>query len=159
MKRKPGINNPHLLQKLRTATALTQHGTREGTIDMSAAVVVRLSETLDVTQVRRLGRELKTKISAECPRIILDLSRVKDINISGLEALLSCMDEVVKQDGGLQLTGVSAEAATLLELTRMDRLMQKFPGFTVEAPQFEIAAEMVVEEVPDQNPVQLPVTA
>ena len=131
----------------------------EGAIDMSAAVVVRLPETLDVTYVRRLGRELKANVTAECPRVVLDLSRVKDINLSGLDALLSCMDEVVKQDGGLQLTGLSAEAATLLELTRMDRLMQKFAGFTFEAPQFEIAAESVVEEVPDQTPVQLPVTA
>jgi anti-anti-sigma factor len=126
---------------------------------MSAAVVVKLPEVLDAKQGRRLERELKTKLRAGSPQLILDLSRVKNIDLSGLQGLLTCLEEVAKQDGGLQLYGVSAEVATLLELTRIDRLMQKFAGFTIDAPQFEVATEPAAEEVPAKSPVQVPVAA
>jgi anti-anti-sigma factor len=126
---------------------------------MSAAVVVKLPEVLDGKQGRRLERELKAKLRAGSPQLILDLSRVKNIDLSGLQGLLTCLEEVAKQDGGLQLYGVSAEVATLLELTRIDRLMQKFAGFTIDAPQFEVATEPAAEEVPAKSPVQVPVAA
>ncbi len=126
---------------------------------MSAAVVVKLPEALDAKQARKLGRELKTRLRSGSPRLILDLSHLKDIDLSGLEGLLSCLEEVAKQDGGLQVRGVSAEVATMLELTRVDRLMQKFAGFTIDAPQYEMAPETAAEEVPAERPVQVPVTA
>jgi anti-sigma B factor antagonist len=126
---------------------------------MSAAVVVKLPETLDAKQGRRLERELRTRLGVGSPQLILDLSRVKNIDLSGLQGLLTCLEEVAKQDGGLQLCGVSPEVATLLELTRIDRLMQKFAGFTIDAPQFEMATEPVAEEVPAKSPAQVPVAA
>ena len=124
---------------------------------MSSAVVVKMPEALDAKSARRLGRELKNKILGDAPFVVLDLSRVKYIDIPGLEGLLSCMEEVARHDGSLQLSGVSPEAATLLELTRVNQLMQKFPGFSIEAPQFEVAAETEPEAVPAENPAQLPV--
>ena len=69
------------------------------------------------------------------------------------------MEEVARQDGSLQLSGVSPEIATMLELTRVNQLMQKFPGFSVDAPQFEVAPETAPEEVPAESPAQLPVAA
>jgi anti-sigma B factor antagonist len=127
--------------------------------DMSSAVVVKMPEALDARNARKLGRELKSKIAEDAPLVVLDLSRVKDIDLSGIEGLLTCMEEVARQDGSLQLSGVSPEIATLLELTRVNQLMQKFPGFSIEAPQFEVAPETAPEEVPANTPAQLPVAA
>jgi anti-anti-sigma factor len=124
---------------------------------MSSAVVVKMPEALDAKSARRLRRELKSKINGDAPLLVLDLSRVKHIDIPGLEGLLSCMEEVARHDGRLQLSGISPEAATLLELTRVHQLMQKFPGFSIEAPQFKVAPESVPEEVTAENPAQLPV--
>jgi anti-anti-sigma regulatory factor len=106
-----------------------------------------------------LGCELKRKISGESPFVVLDFSRVKDINVAGLDGLLACMEEVALRDGSLQLSGVSSEVAALLELTRVNQLMQKFPGFAIEAPQFEVTAETTPEVVPTESPAQLPVVA
>ena len=69
------------------------------------------------------------------------MSRVKRIDLSGLEGLLKCMEEISKQDGTLELGAVSAEAATLLELTRLDKLFQKFPPVQLEAPMPELVPE------------------
>ncbi len=126
---------------------------------MSSAVVVKMPEALDARNARRLGRELKRKMAGESPLVVLDLSRVKDIDLCGIEGLLTCMEEVARQDGSLQLAGVSPELATLLELTRVSQLMQKFPGFSVEAPQFEVTPATALDEVPAETPAQLPVAA
>lgn len=126
---------------------------------MSSAVVVKMHEALDARNARKLGRELKSKMASESPLVVLDLSRVKDIDVSGIQGLLTCMEEVARQDGSLQLAGVSAELATLLELTRVNQLMQKFPGFCADAPQFEVAPATAPEEVPAESPAQLPVAA
>jgi anti-anti-sigma factor len=125
--------------------------------DMSSAVVVKMPEALDAKSARKLGRQLKSRIAGDAPFVVLDLSRVKHIDLPGLEGLLLCMEEVARHDGSLQLSGVSPEAATLLELTRVNQLMQKFPGFSIEAPQFEVAPEAVPETVATDSPAQLPV--
>ena len=126
---------------------------------MSSAVVVKMPEALDARNARKLGRELKSKLAGESPLVVLDLSRVKDIDLSGIDGLLTCMEEVARQDGSLQLAGVSPELATLLELTRVNQLMQKFSGFSIEAPQFEVAPADAPEEVPAESATQLPVAA
>ena len=70
------------------------------------------------------------------------------------------MEELAKLDGALQFGGVSPEAATLLELTRLDRLFQKFPGFAPDAPTFALSPEPVIEtEVLADGTVQIPVAA
>jgi len=124
---------------------------------MSSAVVVKMPEALDAKSARKLGRQLKSRIAGDAPFVVLDLSRVKHIDLPGLEGLLLCMEEVARHDGSLQLSGVSPEAATLLELTRVNQLMQKFPGFSIEAPQFEVKPEAVPETVTAESPAQLPV--
>lgn len=124
----------------------------------SSAVVVKLPEAMNAKNARRLGRELKAKLGGSSPFVVLDLSHMKSIDVSGVEGLLRCMSEVAKQDGALQLSGLSPEAATLLELTRLDKLMQKFPGFSIETPAFEMAPESITEEV-EADAVQLPVVA
>jgi len=57
----------------------------------------------------------------------------------------------------LHVVEAADAAATLLELTRVNQLMQKFPGFAIVAPQFKVAPETVPEEVPAESPAQLPV--
>jgi anti-sigma B factor antagonist len=116
-------------------------------MDMESAIVVKLPETFSTDGARRLKQELKTKIGDGTPRVVIDLSKVKNIDLKGLEALLSCMDEVARRDGALQLGGISAEAATVLELTRLDKIFQKFPGFALDAPAVSLAPEMESESV------------
>jgi anti-sigma B factor antagonist len=128
-----------------------------------STIIVKLPEVFGAKAAMKLGRELKSKLADCNPQVILDLSRVKKIDSKGLEALLKCLQEIAKQDGALQFGKISPEAATLLEVTRMDRLFQKFPGFTADAPAFTLSTESIPEEVPAEQvsdtSVQLPVAA
>jgi anti-anti-sigma factor len=136
------------------------HGFLREIMEKLSTIVVKLPEVFGARAARKLRRELKKKIKTSDPQLIVDLSRVKRIDLDGLEALLSCMEEIARQDGALQFSGISAEAATFLELTRMDRLFQKFPAFAAEAPAFALAPEPVDETTATESTaVQLPVAA
>jgi len=128
-------------------------------MEKQSAIVVKLPETFNAAGARRLKRELKNRMSNGIPRVVIDLSQVKNIDLTGLEALLNCMDEVARHDGALQLGEISDEAATVLELTRMDKLFHKFPGFSLDAPTVTLSPEFAPEQLPAESPVELPVVA
>jgi len=120
---------------------------------MDTAIMIKLPESFGGKEARKLRRDLKSNISIDNPCVIVDLSRVKNIDLAGLEGLLNCMDEVAKRDGAIQVAGVSPEAATLLELTRMDRLFRKFPSLPTETPAFAVT-EATTEEATSGGVVQ-----
>lgn len=98
-------------------------------MDMQSAIMIKLPEAFGSKEARRLSRELKSRMSNESPRIVVDLSRVRRMDLAGLEGLLDCMETVARNDGAVQLGEMSPEAAIFLELTGMDRLFHKFPVF------------------------------
>ena len=120
--------------------------------------MVKLPESFGAREARKLQRELKNRITTDSPNVVADLSRVKNMDLSAMEALLQCMEEVAQQDGALQIGGVSPEAATLLELTRMDQLFAKFPGFAIEAGAYEFSPETVADQAQEVT-VESPVAA
>jgi anti-anti-sigma regulatory factor len=110
-------------------------------METQSAIMIKLPEVFGGKEARRLGRELKKKMSHP-PRIVVDFSRVREMDLAGLEGLLDCMETVAKNDGVLQLGEMSPEAATFLELTRMDQLFNRFPVFDPTAsPSSELASE------------------
>jgi len=124
-------------------------------METQSAIMIKLPEAFGGKEARRLGRELKNRMS-NAPRIVVDFSRVREMDLAGLEGLLDCMETVAKNDGALQLGAMSPEAATFLELTRMDQLFSKFPvfdasaGFTSElaSEREDVAADKVVQAQP-----------
>lgn len=121
-------------------------------METQSAIMIKLPEAFGGKEARRLGRELKNRMSNE-PRIVVDFSRVREIDLAGLEGLLDCMETVAKNDGALQLGAMSPEAATFLELTRMDQLFNRFPVFDASSSlSSELAGE--TEDVAANKVVQ-----
>ncbi len=124
-------------------------------MDTSFAIMINLPESLSSNEAKKMVRELKTEITKEPPCVILDLSRVKKMDSAGLHGLLICMQEIARYDCAIQLRAISPEAATLLELARMNRLLQKFPSLPAQAPSFTVAAAAIAEEVKSEVAVRL----
>ena len=124
-------------------------------METQSAIMIKLPEAFGGKEARRLGRELKNRMS-NAPRIVVDFSRVREMDLAGLEGLLDCMETVAKNDGALQLGEMSPEAATFLELTRMDQLFNRFPVFDASASfaselaseSEDVAADKVVQAQP-----------
>ena len=55
------------------------------------------------------------------------------------------MEEIARQDGSLQLGGMSPEAETMLELTRISALFQKFPAAQPSVAPPVVVTDTVVE--------------
>jgi anti-anti-sigma factor len=125
-------------------------------MDASLAIIINLPQSLGSREAKKLVRELKMQITDESPLVILDLSRVKKMDCAGLAGLLVCTQEIAKHDGAIQVRAISPEAATLLEMVRMDRLLQKFAPLPAQSPGFTIAPAYVAEEVKLEMVVQLP---
>jgi len=124
-------------------------------METQSATMIKLPEAFGGKEARRLGRELKNRIS-NAPRIVVDFSRVREMDLAGLEGLLDCMEMVAKNDGALQLGEMSPEAEIFLELTRMDQLFNRFPVFDASASftselaseSEDVAADKVVQAQP-----------
>jgi anti-anti-sigma regulatory factor len=124
-------------------------------METQSAIMIKLPEAFGGKEARRLGRELKNRMS-NAPRIVVDFSRVREMDLAGLEGLLDCMETVAKNDGALQLGEMSPEAEIFLELTRMDQLFNRFPVFDASASftselaseSEDVAADKVVQAQP-----------
>lgn len=124
----------------------------------SSAILIKLPENFGAKEARTMERELRDKLSTGAANLVADFSRVKKMDVEGMEALLHCMEGVAERDGALEIAGMSPEAATLLELTRLDQLLAKFPGFAVEAPTYEFSTETAANPAPEVV-VESPVAA
>lgn len=86
--------------------------------------VTRLPETLDMKQGRLFFKELESRMNIDRPCIVLDCSRVRDMDRFAIHMLLCCLEEAMKRDGDVKLAAVSPAAREALELTRVDRLFE-----------------------------------
>jgi len=91
-----------------------------------SVIVMQVPERFYGAEADSFRQELKTLLQAERPRIVLDCSGIKDIDSTGVETLLQCMDEAMKRDGDVKLAAVAPGSAVILELMKVDRLFEVF---------------------------------
>src|SRR6266404_6788889 len=87
-------------------------------------VVKRMPDRLNMRQARVFLREVQPFLVSDRPQIVFDLSQVRHLDAAGVDMLLHCMGEAMKRDGDLKLAALSPQAATILEMTRTDRLFE-----------------------------------
>jgi anti-anti-sigma factor len=115
----------------------------------ASLIMIDLPEAFGAKEARKLERELRSQITKEALCVIVDLSRVKKMDSAGLDGLLACMQEISNHDGSVQLRAISPEAATLLEIVRMDRLFEKFPPLPAPASSLSFTAPIEAENLGD----------
>src|SRR5437016_90169 len=93
-------------------------------------VVKRMPERINLRQARTFLKEVQPFLTSDRPQVVFDLAQVRYLDAAGVDMLLHCMSEVMKRDGDLKLAAVSPQAATILELTRTDRLFEIYETST-----------------------------
>ena len=89
-----------------------------------SVTVTQLPETMDTRRGRLFFKELESSVNVDRPCIVLDCSRVREMDRFAIHMLLCCLEEAMKRDGDVKLAAVSASAQARLELTRVDRLFE-----------------------------------
>lgn len=85
-----------------------------------AVGVVPIDE-LDASNAAEFKRDIAPALAANT-RLVLDLSRMRFIDSSGLGAMLSCLRQLTGKGGDLKLCGLSKQVRALFELVRMHRI-------------------------------------
>src|SRR5580658_2496005 len=98
----------------------------ENMIGRRPVVVKQLPERLSVAQSRLFFFEVEPWLTADRPRVVLDCSRVRELDSAGIQVLLHCLEEAMKRNGDVKLAAIPPAAAEILELTKVDSLFEAF---------------------------------
>jgi anti-sigma B factor antagonist len=90
------------------------------------AVVQIPVEELDASNAAELKRDIGPVLDAN-KKVVLDLSRLRFVDSSGLGAMLSCLRQLTGRGGDLRLAGMSKPVRALFELVRMHRIFDIYP--------------------------------
>jgi len=88
--------------------------------------VKQLPEKLSIKQGRIFFREVESCLTANRPRVVLDCSKVQQLDSAGIHVLLRCLEEAMKRNGDVKLASIPPGATAILELTKVDRLFEAF---------------------------------
>jgi len=87
----------------------------------SVAVAAMPVDELDASNAGEFKRGMAPVLQANT-RLVLDLSRLRFVDSSGLGAMLSCLRQLSAKSGDLKLCGMSKQVRGLFELVRMHRI-------------------------------------
>src|ERR1700740_2918258 len=62
------------------------------------------------------------------PRLIVDMSKAKEIEPDSIDLLLECVAAMEHADGRVAVAAASPEAEVILELTRLNSVVDMFPS-------------------------------
>ena len=103
---------------------------------LDVAVVSLPMEELDASNAADFKRDIAPLLEANT-RTVLDLSRLRFLDSSGLGAFLSCLRRVNAKGGDLKLCGMSKQVRAVFELVRMHKVFAIFPTKEEAARAFE----------------------
>ena len=78
-------------------------------------------EELDASNAGEFKRDIAPLLETHT-KIVLDLSRVRFVDSSGLGAFISCLRKLNAKGGDLKLSGMSKQVRAVFELVRMHRV-------------------------------------
>lgn len=102
-----------------------------------AVLIKRLPEKLDQRRGRLFFRALEISMNVERPSIVLDCSRVREMDLNAAHLLLCCLEGAIKRNGDVRLAAVAPAALLNLELAGLDRLFRIFATVDEAAESFQ----------------------
>ncbi len=87
------------------------------------AVTVMPLEELDASNAGDFKRDIAPVLEANT-KLVLDLSRLRFVDSSGLGAFISCLRKLNAKGGDLKLCGMSKQVRAVFELVRMHRIFE-----------------------------------
>jgi len=98
---------------------------RVDNVDGVAVAAVPVDE-LDASNAGEFKRDMGPVLKSN-PRLVLDLSKLRFVDSSGLGTMLSCLRQLSAQGGDLKLCAMSKQVRALFELVRMHRIFEIYP--------------------------------
>jgi anti-sigma B factor antagonist len=107
----------------------------------------QLPETLDRKQERIFLQELECELNVVRPAVVIDCSHLREMNLAAMHLLLRSLEEAMKRNGDIRLSGVSPEARHHLEQAGVDRLFRIFSTIGEAVESFHRRSHIVTPHV------------
>ena len=104
------------------------------------AIATILVDDLDAGNAGDFRRDIAPVLDAN-PRLVLNLSRLRFVDSSGLGAFISCLRKLNAVGGDLKLCGMSKPVRAVFELVRMHRVFDIFDTPEQAVRAFELAVK------------------
>lgn len=91
-----------------------------------AVTVEQVPERFTAEQERIFFRKLQDRMNHNRPCVVLDCSRLGQMDKSVVHLLLSCLEEAMKRNGDVRLAALPPQATAILASTGADRLFRFF---------------------------------
>lgn len=98
-------------------------------MNMTTARIVAvkaLPEKLSAGEGSVFFREVEPCLTADRPCVVFDFSKMQQLDKSGIQVLLRCLEEAMKRNGDVKLAAIPPGVAKTLELTGVQRLFEVF---------------------------------
>lgn len=118
------------------------------TVPMRVVVVKQVPERLTGNQGRSFLGEIQVCVKTDRPRIVLDCSKVRELDRQALHILLCCLEEAMKHNGDVKLAELPPGAHAFLESTGANRVFDTY-ATTAEAVE-------TFHQLPAISPAQSP---
>jgi anti-sigma B factor antagonist len=76
---------------------------------------------------QRIEQEVEQLLGRGEKRLIFDLSRVSSVDSSGVGQIVKCFSKLKNSGGSLRLAGVQGMIASVLKMTRVDKVIGIYP--------------------------------
>jgi anti-anti-sigma factor len=96
------------------------------TIQLRSVRVHEVPEQVTAIEERNFIRDLQEELDTERPKLVLDCSKVRSMDIATMRLLLSCLEAAMKRNGDVRLASLPQGAETSLKLAGVDRLFEMF---------------------------------
>lgn len=107
--------------------------------EVRQSIAIRtLPEQLDTSRQRALYCELESCLNVDRPALVLDCSRLSELNDSAIHFLLCCLEEAIKRNGDVRLAALRAETCKGFRSSGLDRLFQIFDNIGEAAESFRL---------------------
>jgi anti-sigma B factor antagonist len=91
------------------------------------AVVIIDDKLMTDEHIQMLQNAVKELIKEECKDVVIDLSRVKRINSSGLGSLITIYSLISSVEGTLKIGGMNEFVKNVMNITKLNDIFEIFP--------------------------------
>lgn len=115
--------------------------------DHKQSIAIRmLPEQLDASHQRALYHELEGCINVDRPAVVLDCSRLRQLDNGASYFLLCCLEEAIKRNGDVRLAALLPETSRAFRSTGLDHLFQTFDSIGEAVESFRLPMMSLVQE-------------
>jgi len=106
-------------------------------ITMRPVTVHEVPDHVTAAVERKFLRSLQQYVETERPRLVLDCSKIRQMDNATIHLLLSCLEEVMKRNGDVKLAAVRPDGRATLRVTGVHRLFELYATPSEAAHSFQ----------------------